>query len=408
MIPISTDTPVRRTPWANYVLLTANILVAAAVLGGWRSGNPEIARLVLRFQQWGRFDGDAPRLYQFFTYQFLHANFAHIAGNMLFLYVFGNPVNARMGHVPYLLFYLAGGVFAASGYALRHDNAMVGASGAIAAVTTAYLALFPRSRITILYWWFIIGTFELPSWFMIVLKMIVWDNILAPSWVHDGGSNVAFDAHLAGYAFGFVVVAVLLALRCLPRGQFDVVALWHRWLRRRGLVVLPTGGMSGAEGVPDGPGEPDSAGPRVIRDPRVERISALRLRIAEALGQSDRDAAARLYEELIEIDPRQILARGQQLEVANRLCALNRLPQAVLAYEAFLAHYGPSPEAEHVELLLGIIYARDLQQHEIAEHHLRRAAGRIVDEKRAEQCQYWLEVCRQARQRRRGARDEQP
>jgi len=408
MIPISTDTPVRRTPWANYALLAANILVAAVILGGWRFGNPETGRWALRLQQWGQFDGDAPRLYQFFTYQFLHANFAHIAGNMLFLWVFGNPVNARMGHIPYLLFYLAGGVFAASGYALRHDHAMVGASGAIAAVTTAYLALFPRSRITILYWWFIIGTFELPSWFMIGLKMVVWDNVLAPAWVHDGGSNVAFDAHLAGYAFGFAVVAVLLALRCLPRGQFDVVALALRWLRRRGLVALPVGGLAGAEGAPDGTGGEDWPVERAIRDPRVEQISALRLRIAEALGQSDRDTAARLYEELIEIDPRQILARSQQLEVANRLCALNRLPQAVLAYEAFLAHYGPSPEADQVELLLGIIYARDLQQHEIAEHHLRRAAGRIADDRRAEQCRYWLDVCREALRHRRGREDDRP
>ena len=78
------------------------------------------------------------------------------------------------------MFYLAGGVFAGLGYVWATTHALVGASGAIAAVTTAYLALFPRSRVTILYWWFFIGTFELPSLILIIFKMILWDNVLAP------------------------------------------------------------------------------------------------------------------------------------------------------------------------------------------------------------------------------------
>ncbi|GMV96339.1 MAG: hypothetical protein AMXMBFR83_07050 [Phycisphaerae bacterium] len=222
MIPISTDTPIRRTPYVNYVLIGLNVVIflltggaeGADGAGGWRN----------RLVELGTLEGGDPLLYQFFTYQFLHANWAHIGGNMLFLWTFGNPVNAKMGHGPYLFFYLAGGVFAATGYGFYHDTNMIGASGAIAAVTTAYLALFPRSHITILYWFFFIGTFELPSMIMIVFKMILWDNILAPQ-MTGGISNVAFGAHLAGYGFGFAASAGMLALRFLPRDQFDIVAL---------------------------------------------------------------------------------------------------------------------------------------------------------------------------------------
>lgn len=402
MIPISTDTPIRRTPWVNYILIAVNvaIFVIPWLFSGTASGamSPND-----RLREWGALQGDMPQLYQFFSYQFFHGNFAHIAGNMLFLWVFGNAVNAKMGHGPYLLFYLAGGVFAAVGYGLIHDHSMIGASGSIAAVTTAYLALFPLSQIRLLYIYFVIGEFELPSWVMICLKLILWDNVLAPQMVGGGpgASNVAFDAHLAGYAFGFCVIAVMLATRVLPRDQFDIVALWRRWLVRRG-VPLPAGKAAPARPVRSpvrqGPyarkARPVSAKEVVISDPRVDQITELRMEIVEALGHADRDRAAEKYQQLIEVDARQVLPQTQQLEVANQLVGMNRLPQAAAAYEKYLSHYASTGEADHVRLLLGIIYARDLQQYELAAEHLTQARPRITDERRLKQCEYWLQVAR--------------
>ena len=75
----------------------------------------------------------APRLLEYFTYQFLHANTPHLLFNMLFLYVFGNNVNDRMGNIGYVAFYLAGGVVAGIGYVLFEIHPLLGASGAIAA-----------------------------------------------------------------------------------------------------------------------------------------------------------------------------------------------------------------------------------------------------------------------------------
>ena len=112
-----------------------------------------------------------PAVWQYFTYQFLHENWLHILGNMLFLYIFGNNINDRMGHLGYLAFYLAGGVMAGIGHAATASTPVIGASGAVAAVTGAYLVLLPRSNITLFYFFFIIGAIEIPppasQWFVV-------------------------------------------------------------------------------------------------------------------------------------------------------------------------------------------------------------------------------------------------
>jgi membrane associated rhomboid family serine protease len=113
IIPIRTESVIRRTPLVNYILLGVNVflfLLLDQALSGEAIQSFKMRYLALH--------SDEPALYQFFTYQFLHADLWHLLGNMLFLWVFGNSVNAKMGDIPYLLFYLAGGVFAAWGYAL--------------------------------------------------------------------------------------------------------------------------------------------------------------------------------------------------------------------------------------------------------------------------------------------------
>ena len=95
---------------------------------------------------------DHPYIWQFVTYAFLHGGIWHILGNMYFLYLFGNNVNDKLGNVGYVCFYLAGAVFAGIGNCLLSHAPSVGASGAIAAVTGAYLVLFPKTMIDTLYW----------------------------------------------------------------------------------------------------------------------------------------------------------------------------------------------------------------------------------------------------------------
>lgn len=397
MIPIATDTSIRRTPWVNYGLVAVN--VAIFIIDKYMGGTDAARNVLGRLIDHGMLTGDEPRMFQFITYQFLHGNWMHVAGNMLFLYVFGNPVNAKMGHGPYLLFYLAAGVFAGTGFAWGNANPLVGASGSIAGITTAYLALFPRSHVTVLYWWFIIGTFEIPSVLLIVFKIILWDNFIAPNMAQGAMSNVAHSAHLAGYLFGFLAVAGMLALRVLPRDQFDIVALWRRWLQRRGMQTAMANPDARARAQFGRVARPVSArdlkGP-AISDPQQDRITELRQKITALLGQNLRDQAAEAFEQLLSIDPRQVLARNQQLDIANQLYTMNRVPQAAAAYERFLAHYPSAPEADEVKLLLGIVYTKNLQQYEVALAHLRQLMDRLSDEKRREQCRHWIKVASDA------------
>ena len=135
MFPFGTDRPQRTLPWMNYLLIAANVilyLVSHSAAPG-RPGNP-LGTLTPWCDPYILNPGHL-RLYQFLTYQFLHENLAHIGFNMLFLYVFGNNLNEKLGHWGYLLFYLTGGVLAGCGQVMTSISPTLGASGAISAVT---------------------------------------------------------------------------------------------------------------------------------------------------------------------------------------------------------------------------------------------------------------------------------
>lgn len=394
MIPIRTDTPVRQTPLANYALIAANMLVffMMDILAPAQFQSFKLNVLVLK--------GALPEWWQFFTYQFLHdgSNIFHLAGNMLFLWVFGNSVNAKMGNIPYLLFYLAGGVFAGWGFCLANDAPLMGASGSIAAITTAFLVLFPRSRIVFLFIFFIITTFELPSLWVILFKIVLWDNVLAPA-LHRGAGQVAYAAHLWGYAYGFVASLAMLLIRALPRDQFDLLGLVKRWNQRREF----------ASGMKDPGAQARAKHGTVARaiqtDPkkqseeqaRLDHVMELRSNIQQALADKARhQEAADYYEQLMLRDPEQYLSRANQLVIARLFYAQHKFPQAAHAFETYLRHYPQADESEDVHLLLGIIYARDLKQYQAAEEHLNKVEESLKDQGRREQCRQWLEVVAEA------------
>ena len=394
VLPIRTESKIRRTPLVNYILIGGNaflFLIFNEAFAG---------QAVMLFKsQHLALHSDTPALHQFFTYQFLHADVWHLLGNMLFLWVFGNSVNSKMGDIPYLLFYLAGGVFAAWGYALVTvtPSQLVGASGAIAAVTTAYLALFPRSHVTVLVWLFIfIHFFELPAMIIIGLKIIVWDNIIAPGL--GGQGAVAHSAHLAGYFYGFIVALGMLLIRALPRDQFDILALWKRWHQRRELAAAVSDPAAAARARYGSVAceTPIDARQRAIEDQRFDEIANLRSRISDALERGDATAAVGLYEQLLCVDPEQCLSERHQLAIARECYSTERFSQAAAAFERYVVRYSLSTEAGDVRLLLGIIYARDLRQYEAADKYLTKSMETLRDHARRDQCFRWLTNVRAA------------
>jgi membrane associated rhomboid family serine protease len=155
------------------------------------------------------------------TAQFMHAGWLHILGNMVFLWVFGDNVEDRLGHFGYLLFYLAAGVVAALTQGAIDPGSVVpvlGASGAIAGVLGAYLVFFPRARITAVIPFIVPIPLWIPAFVMIGLWFAqnLWAGVAAVNDAASAGSNVAFFAHVGGFVFG-MLAAFLLRRATRPR-----------------------------------------------------------------------------------------------------------------------------------------------------------------------------------------------
>ena len=360
ILPIRTDSPLRSTPYANWLLIAANLLVFLA-----EAVDP---RLQVRLALSPRF----PEVYQFVTYQFLHAGLLHVAGNMLFLYIFGNNVNDKMGNLGYLAFYLAGGVVAGAAYAMTEQGPapLVGASGSIAAVTGAYLVLFPRSHVSIFYWFVFVGRFELQAlWF--IGAFFAMDVFLSRGQQDD----VAHMAHIGGTAFGLAVCLCLLVSQLLPRDQFDVWALIQRWNKRRQYRDLVAKGYNPFDYAQ--PAGAAAAGRRKATEGVADdRAATLREQTAAALGRGDVTAAMDGYAQLKQVDAGQVLSRQAQLDMATHLYHHHRYPEAAEAYEALLRAYPKQDRLDQVELMLGLLYSRHLHQAERARAHLQAVADR--------------------------------
>jgi membrane associated rhomboid family serine protease len=374
IIPLGTDSRLRNTPYMNWALIAANVLVFVFIQHLHRDVYGHLSLDLSRPDDLftSRFDLSPrePSLWSFITYAFLHANWMHLIGNMLFLWIFGNNVNDKMGHAGYLGFYLGGGVFAGIAYVLLQHTAapVIGASGAIAAVTGAYLCLFPRSHITIFYIWYFFGRYEVPSlWF--ILFFFAKDLLLN----FAGDTGVAHVAHIGGTVFGFTVSFVMLWLQLLPRDQFDVVALIKQWNRRRQYRDMVSRGYNPFEYAPrQKPGEPPP-----LPDPRHEQIMNVRGAVLEAVARHELPTATHLYRQLKQLDPQQALPKQAQLDVANHLATEQRYPEAAEAYETLFRVYPKIDQMEQVELMLGLIYSRYLNQYDRARHYLQRAMLRL-------------------------------
>ncbi len=147
-----------------------------------------------------------------FLSMFMHAGILHIAGNMLYLWIYGDNVEDVMGHGLYLMFYITGGLLAAFTHVLFNPTSnvpMIGASGAVASVLGAYLVLYPHAKVKTLVWIFIfITVVYLPAWaligFFVGLNLVMGVISLAS----PSAGGVAWFAHMGGLAFGVAVVVL--------------------------------------------------------------------------------------------------------------------------------------------------------------------------------------------------------
>lgn len=218
MVPLNDQNPTRLTPYVTYALIAINILVFVYEL----SLTPQqldqffhLYALVPRELSLELQGGDVPQSVieplTLLTSQFLHGGFAHVAFNMLFLWVFGNNVEDKLGHVKYLVFYLACGVAAALAQYFFSTGSSVpslGASGAIAGVLGAYILRFPNARITVFFPPFFV--FPVPAFYFLGFWFLQQSfnglaSLNAPSVTGMEQGGVAYWAHVGGFVAGLIL-----------------------------------------------------------------------------------------------------------------------------------------------------------------------------------------------------------
>jgi len=218
MFPIRDHNPSDKTPYVTYALIAANVLVFISI---WPLQSDEQALLRL-YSDWALVPAWVAEGYKvsgLFSSMFLHAGFWHIAGNMLFLWIFGDNLEEDLGHVGFLLFYLASGIGAGLVHVIAAPDSMVptiGASGAIAGVMGAYLLLYPRARVDVLFIFIVFfKVFPMPAWVMLGLWFALQLFNGAGADMSVGG--VAYWAHAGGFAIGLLLVVPLWLWRGGPR-----------------------------------------------------------------------------------------------------------------------------------------------------------------------------------------------
>lgn len=254
LFPIADENHDRRsTPWVNYVLILINIFVfvflqglgsndrftyafstvPAEIITGRDIVTPD--RIVVepitgqRMALPGLQPTAIPVWLTLITSMFMHGGIAHIFGNMLFLWIFGDNIEDRLGHIRYLIFYLVCGVLAGLAHVFSTamfagDNAgsllvpSLGASGAISGVLGAYILLFPTKRVTVLLSWFVT---QVPAFIAIGLWFVF--QLISGLGVLGAGSQqggVAYAAHIGGFIAGLALIKVFEIGR--PRGGENI------------------------------------------------------------------------------------------------------------------------------------------------------------------------------------------
>ncbi len=254
MIPLSDRNPVLRTPVVTYLILAALAAVWLFVQRGWDFGEAGFYALATSVCNLGLVPGEVTGLAPLgqavpmapglacvidaepvntltpVTSMFLHGSWGHILGNGLFLWVFGNNVEDVMGRGRFVVFYLICGLAAAAAHVLVTPASpipTVGASGAISGVLGAYLVLFPRVRVNMLFWFFIIiRIIPVPAWLVLAYWFILQIVMGLPELtaVERGlTGGVAVWAHVGGFVAGMLLVK-LFENRDLTRRRRELVA----------------------------------------------------------------------------------------------------------------------------------------------------------------------------------------
>ena len=391
IIPIGDDNPSTRIPWVNYALIAINVVVFA-VVNEFGSLSAAVSR------EWGFVPND-PRWYTFVTSAFLHGDFFHILGNLLFLWIFGDNVEDKLGHVLYFLFYVVAGALACAFYLLFTGFAggsvpLVGASGAIAGAMGCYMVFFPNARIRFFYWFFfffmgvvpIRAKWSLGIWIMLNL---MWWLLLKSQYV----TGVAYAAHVGGFAVG-IGVAILTKQRLVSMGR---VVQGDRMTgfapeeptprpKREETYRPQSFQHAGSEPVaPEEPSVPrfdrDYVSPRIQTDRSHEGFFGTEEAIVTCMSTGQMDLALEKYRDYVRMRHAKALPSRAQIEIAAEMFKLKDFEGALEAYRRYLARYPTGPDAPEAKFRLGVILSRYRKEYFRAREYLLQAVVEHPDPK---------------------------
>lgn len=379
MIPLGTDRdPSRPTPVTFTVaaLCVAVAIVAAVQMRGGSTelvGGEPMPKVIAALAV---LPGHGSEIWRWVTYAFTHdwSGIWHLVGNMIFLLAFGRAVERRLGSTGFLaLFALSAVLSGVVQELIEPRSALVGASGAICGVTGAFLALFPRARVRFLNLFLLLGIFSLPA--PIAVGLQVFFDVYG---FLGKGEGVAYGAHLAGYAAGFLSMVVLLASGALPRTEWDVVYAWKQRNRRNAMRKAieeseQRGPWTGDSTAPpkrkrrssakksattaaaDAQSSASGDAPRQSRPPKTKPSPEAPVRLA--LNRHDDDVASDQWAELKDTD-KKAFTTPELIRIGNSLAARERWRDAVGAWSLALPRLEGGSQADDVRLLAAVISLR--------------------------------------------------
>jgi membrane associated rhomboid family serine protease len=211
LIPIRDENPTRRFPVVTIGLIAINVIVGlwsfTLLPDAYESLIAQYGAVPLQISRAFSLLPQFPASWMsLFSSMFLHGGLMHLGGNMLYLWIFGNNVEDHLGHLKFLVFYLASGLIAALAH-FAGDTAsnvpMIGASGAISGVLGAYLILYPHARVVTMVWFFFFLRFiAIPAYIVLGVWFVMQlTNVLA-----GGGGGVAWWAHIGGFVAGMLMI----------------------------------------------------------------------------------------------------------------------------------------------------------------------------------------------------------
>lgn len=223
ILPYTVDVPMERWPISNWVLIVATCLVSFYAFGAML-GDEDIESWMMFGS--GYWNSDLGLLGSVMT----HADIMHLVGNMIFLFVFGNAVSAKLGHTMFLSLYFIVGAVSGLASSMFSDVPGLGASGAISGVTGMFIVLFPRNNVSVFYWFGIRfhGVWVVSSW--VAIGFYFAKDVLFYIIEQSSGASfgIGFIAHISGTLTGAALAMILLLTdRIRPsRGEQTLVDLW--------------------------------------------------------------------------------------------------------------------------------------------------------------------------------------